>query len=190
MIGVIGTRAKPHECFLRCESEILLSYVHEHFEFRCNQFSKSIFKTKYHSMFASAGRTSTYVFRIFSLATLLFAGGVWGGVDTNSDSNSDTNPRTTNSDSDSSKMASVSNLIPGYCRKSLRDFKFLYGTAWKKTRTTELVTKALAAGFTGVDTACQPKHYQEPLVGDALYNAFKAGEVKREDVRVNRNYVN
>jgi len=46
--------------------------------------------------------------------------------------------------------------------------RLIYGTAWKKERTTELVIKAILAGFRGIDTACQPKHYQEDLVGKAL----------------------
>jgi diketogulonate reductase-like aldo/keto reductase len=41
----------------------------------------------------------------------------------------------------------------------------LYGTAWKKERTAGLVERALELGFRGVDTACQPKHYDEPGVG-------------------------
>ncbi|KAJ3043596.1 hypothetical protein HDV00_004697 [Rhizophlyctis rosea] len=46
--------------------------------------------------------------------------------------------------------------------------RILYGTAWKKDRTTSLVVKAVLAGFRGIDTACQPKHYEEPLVGEAV----------------------
>jgi diketogulonate reductase-like aldo/keto reductase len=45
---------------------------------------------------------------------------------------------------------------------------FVYGTAWKKDATRELVKTALKAGFRAIDTANQPKHYSEPLVGDAL----------------------
>lgn len=41
----------------------------------------------------------------------------------------------------------------------------LYGTAWKKDRTAELVHQAVKAGFRFIDTACQPKHYHEPGVG-------------------------
>lgn len=44
----------------------------------------------------------------------------------------------------------------------------IYGTAWKKERTTDLVENAVRAGFRGIDTACQPKHYAESLVGEAL----------------------
>ncbi len=44
----------------------------------------------------------------------------------------------------------------------------IYGTAWKKERTADLVKQAVQAGFRGIDTACQPMHYNEPLVGEAL----------------------
>ncbi|KAK6909596.1 hypothetical protein I203_103617 [Kwoniella mangroviensis CBS 8507] len=60
--------------------------------------------------------------------------------------------------------------------------KIMYGTAWKKERTTELVTQAIKAGFRGVDTACQPKHYREDLVGKALREVIDQGVVKREDI--------
>jgi len=58
----------------------------------------------------------------------------------------------------------------------------LYGTAWKKDKTSDLVTAAFRLGFRGVDTACQPKHYQEPLVGDALRDMLRTGVVKRDEV--------
>src|SRR5437899_13007198 len=45
---------------------------------------------------------------------------------------------------------------------------FMYGTAWKKEATTELVQLAVASGFTAIDTANQLIHYQEALVGEAL----------------------
>ncbi|MCX4188007.1 aldo/keto reductase family protein [Methylophaga sp. OBS4] len=56
----------------------------------------------------------------------------------------------------------------------------IYGTAWKKERTTELVLTAFNAGFRGFDTACQPKHYAEPLVGEALKTLHDQG-VARAD---------
>ena len=39
--------------------------------------------------------------------------------------------------------------------------RFIYGTAWKKDRTTDLVVKAVLAGFRGIDSANQEKHYRE-----------------------------
>jgi len=50
----------------------------------------------------------------------------------------------------------------------LRVPRLVYGTAWKEERTADLVTKALAAGFRGIDTANQRKHYFEAGVGEAL----------------------
>ena len=46
--------------------------------------------------------------------------------------------------------------------------RILYGTAWKKQRTQPLVERAIELGFRGVDTAAQPKHYDEAAVGRAL----------------------
>jgi diketogulonate reductase-like aldo/keto reductase len=53
--------------------------------------------------------------------------------------------------------------------------KLIYGTAWKKERTVELVKAALHCGFRGIDTACQPKHYHEAGVGEALEAAAAEG---------------
>jgi diketogulonate reductase-like aldo/keto reductase len=60
---------------------------------------------------------------------------------------------------------------------------FIYGTAWKKEATAALVKSAARAGFTAFDTANQPKHYQEPLVGDAL-EAFAAEGISRSSLFV------
>lgn len=62
--------------------------------------------------------------------------------------------------------------------------KLVYGTAWKTDRTADLVYQALKAGFRGVDTAAQPKHYQEHLVGDGIRRAISEGIVTREDLYV------
>ncbi len=51
----------------------------------------------------------------------------------------------------------------------------IYGTAWKKERTQFLVTLALEKGFVAIDTANQPKHYTEPLVGESLAQFLKKG---------------
>ena len=57
----------------------------------------------------------------------------------------------------------------------------IYGTAWKKENTSNLVFEALKQGFIGVDTACQPKHYREDLVGLGLLKAYEIG-IKRQDL--------
>jgi diketogulonate reductase-like aldo/keto reductase len=46
--------------------------------------------------------------------------------------------------------------------------RFVYGTAWKEDETERLVTAALRAGFVGIDTANQRKHYHEAAVGEAI----------------------
>jgi len=52
---------------------------------------------------------------------------------------------------------------------------FMYGTAWKKETTAQLVQLAVAAGFTAIDTANQLIHYQEALVGEALLALARKG---------------
>lgn len=65
----------------------------------------------------------------------------------------------------------------------------LYGTAWKKDRTAGLVTEAIRRGFRGVDTACQPKHYSEQLVGEGITAALDAGLVRsREELFLQTKY--
>jgi diketogulonate reductase-like aldo/keto reductase len=59
---------------------------------------------------------------------------------------------------------------------------FLYGTAWKEDATAFLVGLALEAGFRGIDTANQRRHYLEAGVGDALAEALSRGNLKREDL--------
>lgn len=66
---------------------------------------------------------------------------------------------------------------------------FIYGTAWKKEDSTRLVTEALSAGFRAIDTAAQPKHYREDLVGDALRDCFEHGIVKREQLFVRNTFM-
>jgi diketogulonate reductase-like aldo/keto reductase len=53
--------------------------------------------------------------------------------------------------------------------------KIIYGTAWKKERTAEWVEHAIALGFRGIDTACQPKHYHEAGVGDGIAACINRG---------------
>jgi diketogulonate reductase-like aldo/keto reductase len=60
--------------------------------------------------------------------------------------------------------------------------KLLYGTAWKEERTEALTTLALAAGFRGIDTANQRKHYFEAAVGKAVASAIGAGQLTRTEL--------
>jgi diketogulonate reductase-like aldo/keto reductase len=52
---------------------------------------------------------------------------------------------------------------------------FMYGTAWKKEATTQLVLQAVDAGFTAIDTANQIIHYDEARVGEALLQLARKG---------------
>jgi diketogulonate reductase-like aldo/keto reductase len=60
--------------------------------------------------------------------------------------------------------------------------EFLYGTAWKEERTAGLVELALRAGFRGIDTANQRRHYFEAGVGEGLAAAYRAGVVTRAEL--------
>lgn len=51
----------------------------------------------------------------------------------------------------------------------------MYGTAWKKTDTARLVTLALQTGFRAIDTACQPKHYDEAGTGAGVAAGLASG---------------
>ena len=59
---------------------------------------------------------------------------------------------------------------------------FLYGTAWKEERTAPLVRAAVQAGFRGIDTANQRRHYFEQAVGDALEELYRDGRLTRQDL--------
>ncbi|KAK3715114.1 hypothetical protein LTR37_007324 [Vermiconidia calcicola] len=68
--------------------------------------------------------------------------------------------------------------------KAARIPSLIYGTAWKKDQTRALVKQALLTGFRGVDTAAQPKHYQEDLVGQGIRDAIAEGGLRREDLYI------
>ena len=59
---------------------------------------------------------------------------------------------------------------------------FLYGTAWKDERTAALTRAAIEAGFRGIDTANQRRHYFEQGVGDALESVYREGRLARADL--------
>ena len=60
--------------------------------------------------------------------------------------------------------------------------RFIYGTAWKEDQTERLTGLALRAGFRGIDTANQRRHYCEADVGRAIAAAIAGGAVARGDV--------
>ncbi|KAL3931995.1 MAG: hypothetical protein SGBAC_011054 [Bacillariaceae sp.] len=58
----------------------------------------------------------------------------------------------------------------------------VYGTAWKKEDTEYYVHEAIKAGFRHIDTACQPKHYNEKGVGNGWTAAAKELGLERGDI--------
>lgn len=60
--------------------------------------------------------------------------------------------------------------------------RFIYGTAWKQEKTSELTRLALECGFRAIDTANQRKHYHEAGVGEALQSALDDGLVERDEL--------
>jgi diketogulonate reductase-like aldo/keto reductase len=58
----------------------------------------------------------------------------------------------------------------------------VYGTAWKKEMTATHVQEAVKAGFRFIDTACQPKHYNEPGVGQGWKAAAQELQLQRTDL--------
>ncbi|KAL7557471.1 hypothetical protein ACA910_002375 [Epithemia clementina (nom. ined.)] len=64
--------------------------------------------------------------------------------------------------------------------KSNKPF-LVYGTAWKKERTAEFVNQAVHAGFRFIDTACQPRHYNETGVGEGWSSAASELNIPREE---------
>jgi diketogulonate reductase-like aldo/keto reductase len=59
---------------------------------------------------------------------------------------------------------------------------FLYGSAWKEADTERLVRLAVEAGFRGIDTANQRRHYDEAGVGAAVTAALADGIVRRNEL--------
>lgn len=60
----------------------------------------------------------------------------------------------------------------------------IYGTAWKQDSTRDLVRQAIWR-FRGVDTAAQPKHYREDLVGQGIRDALRENsQIRREELYV------
>ncbi|KAK4240292.1 NADP-dependent oxidoreductase domain-containing protein [Achaetomium macrosporum] len=58
----------------------------------------------------------------------------------------------------------------------------MYGTAWKKKRTADLVYEAIKAGFRGIDTAAMKMHYDEAGTGEGIRRAIREGIVSRKDL--------
>jgi diketogulonate reductase-like aldo/keto reductase len=63
------------------------------------------------------------------------------------------------------------------------NIQILYGTAWKQDETERLVRRAIEVGFRGIDTACQPKHYNEAGVGAGIAACLGA-RLRRADLYI------
>lgn len=64
----------------------------------------------------------------------------------------------------------------------------VYGTAWKKEKTARYVSEAVRAGFRFIDTACQPKHYNEAGVGNGWKAAADELGLQRSDLFLQTKY--
>jgi diketogulonate reductase-like aldo/keto reductase len=62
----------------------------------------------------------------------------------------------------------------------------IYGTAWKGDQTADPVAHAFEAGFRAFDTAAQPRHYREELVGEGIRKSLAKSGTKREDLCIRR----
>jgi diketogulonate reductase-like aldo/keto reductase len=80
-------------------------------------------------------------------------------------------------------MDGSDNRRHGWVIRGVRVPSWLYGTAWKEDATESLAFGALSAGFRGIDTANQRKHYHEAGVGQAIARAFDAG-IRRDELFV------
>ena len=72
--------------------------------------------------------------------------------------------------------------VRAYSAKESSKAHLIYGTAWKKGETARLVSEAVKTGFRFIDTACQPKHYDEASVGDGWSAAAQELGLTRGDI--------
>ena len=104
------------------------------------------------------------------------------------DGNIDTNTDTLLNQADNNMMVpGVSVLSASRVISSGLPF-LVYGTAWKKDDTERLVADAVRHGFRFIDTACQPKHYNEVGVGHGWTLAAKELGLQRSDLYLQTKY--
>lgn len=70
--------------------------------------------------------------------------------------------------------------VPSVSASAVTVPAIIYGTAWKKQQTADLVRQAIDQGFRGIDTACQPKHYNEAGVGEGVAACLAQGVDRAE----------
>lgn len=91
--------------------------------------------------------------------------------------------------SSSSTSTTTSSVVHAHSAKSMTSKPHLiYGTAWKKDMTAQHVSQAVKSGFRFIDTACQPKHYNEPQVGEGWTAAAQELGLTRQDVWLQTKY--
>lgn len=78
-------------------------------------------------------------------------------------------------------LGNMENLNNGNRKMWESDRHIVYGTAWKKGETARLVEEAVTHGFRFIDTACQPRHYNEAGVGEGWSKAAKTLGLGRDE---------
>lgn len=58
----------------------------------------------------------------------------------------------------------------------------IYGTAWKEDASSALTRRAITAGYRAIDTANQPRHYNEAGVGEGIKAAMDEAGLARGDL--------
>mmetsp|Transcript_18671 Transcript_18671/g.33780 ORF Transcript_18671/g.33780 Transcript_18671/m.33780 type:complete len:349 (+) Transcript_18671:113-1159(+) len=93
--------------------------------------------------------------------------------------------------SQEAKMNSIRMVVNAHSASSIASSGkpfLLYGTAWKKEETARYVAEAIHAGFRFIDTACQPKHYNEAGVGNGWKAAADELGLQRSDLFLQTKY--
>lgn len=84
---------------------------------------------------------------------------------------------------DYSSTLETSNIITASkAREATTPPNLLYGTAWKSQDTLNLVGDAIDAEIRAFNTAAQPRHYREDLLGTAIKSAIAANTITRHDI--------
>ena len=132
--------------------------------------------------------TATFMQHYAFLAGILFitasiiAFKILPSSDNSSDSNSVRGSESVKGEISTTSSMRVGTMLSAQSILSSGRPYLIYGTAWKEDQTSLLVSEAVKSGFRFIDTACQPKHYQEQLVGEGWTKAAAELGLKREDI--------